>query len=94
VVIVEEAENDVVPDGANQMEFDAVADETTVTDDPPTFVMDGVKTVSWFVGAVLSTVNVAPDVGAEVTTFPATSVPIDNATVAVPSPEPTVWMYV
>lgn len=46
------------------------------------------------VGAVLSTVNVAPELGAEVTTLPDKSVPIDRATVAVPSPAPTVSTYV
>src|SRR6266513_1116476 len=43
------------------------------------------------VGAVLSTVNVAPLVGAAVITFPATSVPVLRATVAVPVPAPTVY---
>src|SRR5213592_1562151 len=43
------------------------------------------------VGAVLSTVNVAPLVGAEVITFPARSVPVLNATVAVPLPAPTTY---
>ena len=38
------------------------------------------------VGAVLSTVNVAPDVGVDVTTFPAASVPVPTVTVPVPSP--------
>src|SRR5436189_262519 len=38
------------------------------------------------VGAVLSTVNVAPLVGAELTTLPATSVPMLIVTVAVPPP--------
>lgn len=42
------------------------------------------------VGAVLSTVNVAPLVGAEVMALPAKSVPVERATVAVPSPAPTV----
>lgn len=41
-------------------------------------------------GEVLSTVNVAPDVGADVTVLPAKSVPVDKATVAAPSPKPTV----
>jgi hypothetical protein len=45
-------------------------------------------------GAVLSTVKVAPELGADVTTFPAKSVPADRATVAVPSPAPTVSAYV
>ena len=45
-------------------------------------------------GAVLSTVNVAPLLGAEVTTFPARSVPTLIATVAVPFPAATVWVYV
>ena len=38
------------------------------------------------VGTVLSTVNVAPDVGVDVTTFPAASVPVPTVTVPVPSP--------
>ena len=38
------------------------------------------------VGAVLSTVNVAPLVGAAVITFPARSVPVLIGTVAVPLP--------
>src|SRR5213595_768956 len=38
------------------------------------------------VGAVLSTVNVAPLVGAAVMTFPARSVPVLKVTVAVPLP--------
>ncbi len=38
------------------------------------------------VGAVLSTVTVAPEVGADVTVFPAASVPTLNANVSVPSP--------
>ena len=38
------------------------------------------------VGAVLSTVDVAPDVGVDVTTFPAASVPVPTVTVPVPSP--------
>ena len=38
------------------------------------------------VGAVLSTVTVAPDVGAAVTTFPDASVPTLNANVSVPFP--------
>ena len=46
------------------------------------------------VGTVLSTVNVAPLVGADVTTFPARSVLALRATVAVPLPEPTVCVYV
>ena len=42
------------------------------------------------VGAVLSTVKVAPLVGVAVTTFPATSVPMLIVTVAVPLPACTV----
>ena len=38
------------------------------------------------VGEVLSTVTVAPEVGAAVTVFPAASVPTLNANVSVPSP--------
>src|SRR5437762_3360744 len=43
------------------------------------------------VGAVLSTVNVAPLVGVAVTTFPGRSVPVLKATVAVPLPAPTTY---
>ena len=43
------------------------------------------------VGGVLSTVKVAPLVGAAVITFPARSVPVLKATVAVPLPAPTVY---
>jgi len=46
------------------------------------------------VGAVLSTVNVALAVGVAVIIFPAKSVPVESATVAVPSPAPTVYVYV
>ncbi len=42
------------------------------------------------VGAVLSTVNVAPLVGADVITLPAISVPVLSATVTAPFPAPTV----
>ncbi len=42
------------------------------------------------VGAVLSTVKVAPLVGADVITLPAISVPVLSATVTTPFPEPTV----
>ena len=43
------------------------------------------------VGGVLSTVNVDPLVGAAVITFPARSVPVLKATVAVPLPAPTTY---
>src|SRR6266516_3972647 len=43
------------------------------------------------VGAVLSTVNVDPLVGAAVIPFPARSVPVLKATVAVPLPAPTTY---
>ncbi len=46
------------------------------------------------VGAVLSTVKVEPLVGADVIILPASSVPVESATDAVPSPVPTVWLYV
>ena len=42
------------------------------------------------VGGKLSTVKVAPLVGAEVIRLPARSVPVLSATVAVPLPPPTV----
>ena len=41
------------------------------------------------VGDVLSIVKVAPEVGAAVTVFPATSVPSDNDIVCTPSPAGT-----
>ena len=41
-------------------------------------------------GDVLSTVNVPREVGVEVTTLPAKSVPVGMVTIAMPSPEPTV----
>mgnify|MGYP000373512387 CR=1 FL=1 len=44
------------------------------------------------VGDVLSTVNVAPDVGVDVTTLPAASVPVPTVTVPVPSPVGTVYV--
>lgn len=40
--------------------------------------------------SVLSTVNVAPDVGAAVTMFPAVSVPTESETVEAPFPAATV----
>src|SRR5437867_4395641 len=43
------------------------------------------------VGAVLSTVKVAPLAGVAVTTFPARSVPMLIVTVAVPLPAPTTY---
>ena len=46
------------------------------------------------VGAVLSTVKVAPLVGAAVITLPAKSVPVLSATVAVPLPAPTMCVPV
>src|SRR5438093_4142987 len=52
-------------------------------------VADGALIVT--VGGVLSTVNVDPLVGAAVTTFPARSVPVLKATVAVPLPAPTTY---
>ena len=41
---------------------------------------------------MLSTVNVAPDVGVDVTTLPAASVPVPTVTVPVPSPVGTVYV--
>ena len=46
------------------------------------------------VGGVLSTVKVAPLVGEEVIKLPAKSVPVLNATVAVPFPMPTMCVPV
>src|SRR5207247_2018693 len=47
------------------------------------------RLIEEIVGAVLSTVKVAPLVGAAVITLPGRSVPVLSATVAVPSPAPT-----
>ena len=53
-------------------------------------MLSGVFVAIWVTaeidGAVLSTVTVAPEVGAAVTVFPAASVPTLNANVSVPSP--------
>ena len=59
-----------------------MADRQTADGDPQ-IAMDAV-------GAVLSTVKVAPLVGVAVTTLPATSVPMLIVTVAVPLPACTV----
>src|SRR6266581_2228958 len=60
-----------------------------VTDPEATMVADGAPMET--VGGVLSTVNVAPLVGAAVITFPARSVPVLKAIVAVPLPAPTTY---
>ena len=46
------------------------------------------------IGAVLSTVKVAPEIGVAVMVFPHVSVPVAKAKVCMPSPEPTVQLYV
>ena len=43
------------------------------------------------VSAVASTVNVPPDVGVDVTVFPAVSCAADSVMIAVPLPDVTVW---
>src|SRR5438552_1661143 len=58
-----------------------------VTDPEVTMVADGGPMET--VGGVLSTVKVAPLVGAAVITFAARSVPVLRTTVAVPLPAPT-----
>ena len=90
LVMVAPSAKVVVPAGANQTLLVASPELTMVTVAPPFLVTLAAKTVSWLVGAVLSTVKVAPLVGAAVTTLPAKSVPVLSATVAVPSPAPTV----
>ena len=90
VVIVVLVTKLVVPDGANQILSVASPELTMVTDEPPLLVTLDAKTVSWFVGVVLSTMKVAPLVGADVIGFPTRSVPVLSDTLAVPSPEPTV----
>jgi hypothetical protein len=61
-----------------------------INSDVPDFTGPAGAYVIAAVGAVLSTVKLAPLVGAAVITFPAKSVPTLKATVAVPSPAPTV----
>ena len=61
VVMVAPALNTVVPLGANQMLLVASAELTTVTVAPPCLETLVANTVSWLVGAVLSTVKVAVD---------------------------------
>ena len=78
----------VVPDGASQTLLMASPELTMVTVAPPFLVTLVAKTVFWLVGAVLSTVKVAPLVGAAVMTFPARSVPVLSAIVDVPSTAP------
>ena len=71
MVIVEPAENTVVPLGANHTSLLAVAELTIVMLVPPCSVVLDAKTVSWFMGAVLSTVRVDVD---SLEIFPAASI--------------------
>ncbi len=55
VVIVAPAVNVLVPDGANQTLLLAFSEETMVTSAPPVLEIEDANTVSWLLGAVLST---------------------------------------
>ena len=91
LVVVALATKLVVLEGANQTLLVLSPEETIVIVAAPAVLVAEAKTVSWLVGAVLSTVKVEPEVGAEVIILLDKSVPVERETVVVPLPAATVW---